>query len=162
MGMGYELKCQKCDYTFYQSEGVGFLFPMVYAETVQQAKNGELGEEIQNFFKEHDDGAIDAGNVTLCCDKCGALKTDMDLTMFVPKDNKPSQIEHGRWTVGMPFEGAEYVCDSDLSEYYNEYMKYPHKCDECGGSMHIVKRGEPLKCPKCKKDLKVVGFINWD
>ena len=156
------MKCPKCEYTFEQWEGVGYMFPMVYAETVQRAKNGELGEEIQNFFNEHEDGAIRADSVTLCCDKCGALRTGKDLTMFVPKGNKSDQTEHGRWSVAMPFEGARYVSDTELELYYSEYMKYPHKCDECGGSMHIVGYGEELKCPKCKVKLETEDFICWD
>ena len=162
MGSGRELKCPKCEYNFWERFGVGMLFPWEYARTVQDAREGKLGEEIQTFFAEHEEGAIRAAYVTLCCDKCGALKTGQDLTMFVPKDNKTVQSEHSRWSVAASFEGAKYVDDMDLDEFYNEYMKYPHKCDECGSSMHIVKGRESLKCPKCRTKLEVAGFINWD
>ncbi len=162
MGFGREMKCPKCEYTFHQVGGVGFLFPVEYAETVQKAKNGELGEEIQNFFKEHEDGTIRADIVTLRCEKCGTLKSEKDLTMFVPKGNKLNQIDHGKWSVAMPFEGAQYVDDDDLKRYYTEYMKYPHKCDNCGGSMHKLRNEEELACPACKVKMETVDWINWD
>ena len=60
MGTGYTRKCPKCGFEFHSSTGVGFLFPKVYAETVQKAKEGELGEELKSFFAEHKDGAINA------------------------------------------------------------------------------------------------------
>ena len=62
----------------------------------------------------------------------------------------------------MPFEGARYVSDTELKLYYSEYMKYPHQCDECGDSMHIVGYGEELKCTKCKVKLETEDFICCD
>ena len=96
MGTGFRYECQKCGFKFSQMNGTGFLFPSVYAKTVQRAKNGELGEEIQQFFEEHPDGAVNAENVTLCCNSCGILATKMDLTMYIPKKN---------WMPGWPEEG---------------------------------------------------------
>lgn len=163
MGSGYKYKCSKCGYSFMSANGVGFLFPVVYEETIQKAKAGELGEVIKTFFDEHPNGAISAENVTLCCDKCGKLSLGQDLTMYLPNDENYKDIEHGRWTVGMPFEGANYVTNWDLEEHYKEYAKYQHKCTECGGNMHIVSDEEQLMCPKCKTPFEPsTEIIMWD
>lgn len=162
MGAGCTMKCGKCGYEFRKSSGVGFLFPTVYAETVQKAKDGELGQELQDFFKEHEDGAIDAEGVTLRCSECGAYESGMDLTMYVPNDKKPEKIQHGRWSVAAPYDGADYVSWTDLEEYYTEFAKYPHKCKKCGGSMSILDDGADMPCPECGEMLEPTDFIMWD
>ncbi len=162
MGSGYTKTCPKCGFGYHSSTGVGFMFPMVYVETVQKAKSGELGKELQEFFKEHKDGAINAEYVDLCCENCGHLTGNMDLTMFVPNEKKPKKIKHGRWTVGMSFEDVDYVDSSDLEEFYTEYAKYPHKCEKCGGRMKILANHAEMLCPECKVPLEITNFICWD
>ena len=107
MGAGCCRKCPKCGFEFYNSTGVGFLFPKVYAKTVQKAEDGELGIEIQTFFTEHKNGAVNAELVTLCCNECGNLSSDMDLTMYVPNDKKPKKTENKLWSGAFPFEGED-------------------------------------------------------
>ena len=165
MGNGLWYKCPKCGFEFIASFGVGYMFPMEYAEAVHQAKAGELGEEIQNFFNEHTDGAIDAEHVVLCCEDCGHFREGMDLTMYIPNEKKPEKPEHGRWSVSCPFEGAHYVSWSDLEEYYTKYAEYPHICDKCGGRMKIMHEGDDMNllCPKCRTPLEQSGiYIKWD
>lgn len=162
MGAVYKKTCIKCGFEFNTHTGGGFLFPLVYKETVQKAKDGELGKELQNFFSEHADGAVDVNYVVLCCEECCHLNNDMDLTMYIPKTKKPTMNAHGRWSVAMPFEGAHYVDLSDLEEYYTEFAKYPHKCEKCGGKMKKIDDDEKLKCPKCKVPLKTESVYLWD
>ena len=165
MGSGYGYKCPKCGFEFVAIFGVGFTFPMEYAEAVKQAKNGELGEEIQNFFKEHKDGAIDAEHVVLCCEDCGNFREGMDLTMYIPNEKKPEKPEHGRWSVAYPFEGADYVAWYDLEECYTKFAEYPHICEKCGGRMEILRENDDMNllCPKCRTPLEQSGmYIKWD
>ena len=139
-----------------------FFFPSVYNEMVQKAQNGELGKEIQTFFAEHEDGAIDAEYVTLCCEDCGNLSKGKNMTMYVPVEQKPESFEHRAWSVAFDFEGADYVTKSDLEEYYQEYAKYPHRCDKCGGTMKIMDKVEEKLCPKCKVPLEITNIMMWD
>ena len=88
MGSGLVMRCPKCGYEFSRMEGIGMLFPMAYEETVQKAKVGELGEELKLFFEKNPHGALNVEQVTLCCDQCGALSNNMDLTMYIPKDSR--------------------------------------------------------------------------
>ncbi|MBQ3717897.1 MAG: hypothetical protein II893_00645 [Methanomicrobium sp.] len=169
MGSGRGYVCPKCGFEFVAETGIGFMFPMVYAMTVEKAKKGELGEEIQNFFKEHKDGAIDAESVVLCCENCGHLTTDMDLTMYIPKEKKPEKSEYGRWSVAAPFEGADCVSLSDIEENYTKFAEYPHKCEKCGGRMKILRKDEDddndldLVCPECGTPLEESGMLMmWD
>ena len=50
MGSGKQYKCNKCGYEFTSCEGVGFMFPQVYEDTIKSAKQGTLGEEMQDFL----------------------------------------------------------------------------------------------------------------
>ena len=162
MGLGYIRTCPKCGFEYQFSTGVGLMFPKVYAETVQKAKSGELGKELQEFFKEHEDGAINAECVNLCCGNCGHLTNDMDLTMYVPNENKPEKLEHSRWTVFMSFEDTEFVDKSDLEEFYTEHAKYPHKCEKCGGNMKVLSEDSEMMCPECKVPLEITNHFCWD
>ncbi|WP_026522821.1 hypothetical protein [Butyrivibrio sp. VCB2001] len=132
------IRCSKCDYSFMSANGAGFLFSVIYEGTVQKAKDGELGKEIKGFLDEYPNGAINAENVTLCCDECGKLSQGQDFTMYLPNDESYKDIEHGRWIVGMPFESAAYVTSFDLIEHYKEYARYQHKCMECRNNMLMV------------------------
>ena len=162
MGSGGKMVCPHCDYEFQRSEGVGFLFPMQYKETVEKAKSGKLGKEMKQFFSEHTDGAINAYYVTLCCDDCGELSSGMDLTMYIPKPEKPSVTKRGKWSDLCSGDGINYVMEYELEEDYVEYMKYPHKCKKCKGKMHVVQEDEDLKCPHCKTELEWGECEMWD
>ncbi len=162
MGEGYTKTCDKCGYTFSCYEGVGFLFPMVYKETVQKAKAGKMGKTLKNFFDEHPDGAIEVVAVTLCCDKCGDLRGGIDLTMYIPKGEIPERSKDDCWCPTFPFSGEEYVTGSELEEYYEKYADYPHKCGKCKGRMHVVKDSRTLLCPNCKEPLRTTDTIMWD
>ena len=162
MGSGYKKTCKKCGFEFNSFTGVGYMYPSVYTETVQKAKDGELGKELQNFFNEHADGAIDTKNVILCCEKCGHLDNDMDLTMYIPKTKKTIINTQGKWSIAMPFKDTYYASWLDLKDYYKEFAKYPHRCEKCGGKMKILKENAKLKCPKCKVTLNTEKSILWD
>lgn len=160
MVSGCTWQCRKCNYLFHAATGVGFLFPQVYKETLDKAKNGELGSELETFFKDYKDGAIDASNTVLCCERCGALKNEMDLTMYVPKNKLPNK-KNEKWSVAFPFNEEDYVTPWDLEDYM-EYSKYPHKCEECGGNMQVVEDILKIACPICKEPLEIIEDILWD
>ena len=162
MGSGMEYECEKCGFVFRKMKGVGMMFPKVYVDTLKKAKDGEFGTEIQEFFKEYPDGAINAEIVTLCCDDCGHLTKDKDLTTYVLKKGAPEKTEHIRWSVAMEYKGANYVTKEDLKQNYKKYKKYTHKCEKCGGNMHKVKKRETLICPRCKIPMTATGAVCWD
>ena len=153
--------CPKCGYGFRRKTGIGMMFPQVYQETVEKAKEGKFGKEIQDFFRDHPDGAIDAESVTLCCEACGCLGTDKDLTMYIPK--KRSILPD----IGTKDEGGSersYVMRYELVEFYEKYADYPHKCGKCGGKMRVIDSEEELECPVCRVPLEMdpSGLIMWD
>lgn len=161
MGNAYTKKCCKCDYIFHASDGVGFLFPKVYDETLEKAKSGELGQELKAFLEEHEDGAIDASMSVFRCNNCGELANYINLTMYIPKNNTTNE-ENGMWSISFPFKGGDYVMPWDLKLYYTEYAKYPHKCEKCGMDMTVVEDDENILCPKCKNPLEDFELILWD
>lgn len=153
MGAGYALKCPKCDFTHTYQLGIGYLFPMDYENTVQNAKEGGLGNELKSFFAENPYGAIDAEYVLLCCSECGSYETRKDLTMYLPTKRNREDI-------------PRCVTRDELKLYYTVYQKYPHRCEKCGGSMSIVRKGreirEKLLCPNCRSVLENDFEMCWD
>ena len=85
MGSGIIFQCPECGYSFDLMTGVGFLFPMIYAETVEKMKRGELGEAAKRFFDEHPDGTINCKNVVLRCENCGEYDSRESLAMYLLK-----------------------------------------------------------------------------
>jgi len=156
--------CPKCGFRFTIYKGVGMMFPSVYMDTVEKAKKGELGQEIQDFFKQFPNGAINAEGATLCCNTCGNIARGKNLTMYIPKEGYSPCRPRGAWSVCAPQEDYFYVLKSDLDRNYTEYAKYPHKCAKCGGDMHIAddKEEDTLKCPHCKVQMEDDGLIMWD
>ena len=149
MGTGVVMKCPKCGFRVTCTSGVSMSFPTVYMNTVSDAKEGKFGIELEDFFAEHPEGAINAENVTLCCDNCGSIRSEQDLSVYLPKDeNKRSD--------------TPYLMAEDLSKGYELYAAYDHRCKDCGGHMHVIETYEGLLCPKCKSALEWDRSILWD
>lgn len=157
MGTGYSLKCRKCGYGFSANLGVGFMFPLVYQETMEAGREGKLGKEVRQFLEEHPDGVLDCNAVMLQCTECGELGRAPDLSMYLPKEGR---------------EGASYVAPWNLDEY-KLIGRYDHRCSKCKGKMRIIQEkeleqpvgnGNPTKvlCPKCKEPLWLDGILMWD
>ena len=160
MGTGRTYKCDKCGYTFSGLFGVGMAFPIAYQEAEEQAKKGELGEEVKKIFQEHEHAALEIETVALCCTVCGNLDTGPELSVWIPIDekNEPSR-EQRDWSCGI---SGKYIDSCDLEERFTKVMDYPHKCEKCSGPMEIIRNHSLLQCPTCKLPLKEAGVIMWD
>lgn len=101
MGMGYGWECPDCKYSFGANVGVGFLYPKVYEETIEAAKNGEFGNELKELLSAHPDAAIDPEVVILQCCDCGEYDSRPILNAYVPKEDKqrPPKEKGRRWSV---------------------------------------------------------------
>ena len=66
--------------------GIGRLFPKIYEETVKKMRSGKYGDECKKFFKEHPDGAVNCEKELLICEECGVPKTEMNLSLYLPKE----------------------------------------------------------------------------
>ena len=53
MGRGYSLGCKKCGYEISGNLGVGFMFLLVYQETLEAAKAGKLGRTVKEFLEKY-------------------------------------------------------------------------------------------------------------
>lgn len=151
MGSGIVLKCKSCGERFSAMTGIGMIFPTIYEETVQTIRSGEYGEDWKKFFEEHPDGVVNCENELLICEECGVPKSEMNLSLYLPKEGAKDLPEH-------PF--------GDGFKKFTLYAKYPHKCDKCGGACNIVKvsKIKRVTCPKCsgvmERDTDEV--ILWD
>lgn len=129
MGNIIRLRCKKCSYTFDAYLGVGFLYPVVYEETLEEIRKGTYGEAHRLFLEEHKDAAVNCENVLAVCSSCGHPECVKDMTLYLPRTSRKSP----------------------------EGLKYDHKCSDCGGSMRIFTEDEEvtgIKCPECGDELE--------
>lgn len=168
MGRGYGFICSQCGNEYGYGIGVGFLFPMVYEETLKEVKKGKYGEEWKNLVKNTKNIAIDAEEHLYVCKKCGTWKTEEGLSLYTPKDKKALKTKNNdsRWAVGFDFSQASYVTSEELREYYKLLKSYTHRCPKCKARMHRATSEEAfnLPCPKCGGKAKedYLDIINWD
>lgn len=169
MGAGFCWQCPDCNYEFSANIGIGFLYPKVYAETIEAAKRGDLGDDLKELLDVYPNAAINPETVILQCSECGDYDSRPILTAYVPKESEqiPPKEQCRRWSVAFPFEGASYVTRYDMQEYYDLYMVYDHRCEKCGGKMVALPSSfreieNGMICPTCKKPLKMVEFSRWD
>ena len=151
MGQGFDYRCCKCGYEFSALLGVGYAYPLTYKETMQEAREGKLGEDIKKFLEGNPQGAIDPKNVVAQCKICGEYEQVQDLSMYIPKETKGEKLN----------KDIDFVVD--FKDYKLE-KKYDHKCSTCGGKMKILrgKALDSLTCPRCKSEMeRVEGFL-WD
>ena len=177
MGRGYTLRCRKCGWEISANLGVGFMFPMIYQETMKAARAGEYGETIRRFLEEHPDGVLNAENVLLQCIGCGDLECGPELSMYIRKQGVP-RGEKGIWSVAMPLEGAGYVSPMELKEQKTfEFHAWGNVCGKCGKLMKPVSdqvlsadafNGEDqagrtkVPCPECREPLWIEDILMWD
>ena len=162
MGIGYHNKCEKCGYVFNAYYGYGMRFATVYKETMEKAKKGNFGEEVREVLEKNEDAAIDCEEVVLCCEECGHLENNKDLTLYVRDKRKMDAAERVYSVLGVPKPIREYETHSNLVDCYTEIVQYPHKCVECGEKMKIMEKDDELLCPKCKIPLVKTGYYCWD
>lgn len=165
MGITYYLQCSVCGYEAGVSLGVGFLYPMVYQKTQEDAKSGNLGVTLKKFFTQHPDGAVNPTLVLAQCEKCGKYSSVHDYTMYIPKAGNQKKPPKGRWSVAMPFEGEEYVDSDEFEDGFDVYKLFPHRCGSCRGKVTILPDAkiEYLKCPHCENQvLTIQGICHWD
>ena len=49
MGDGYDFVCKKCKKKYSVMHGFGMMYPTIYQETIEDAKNGKYGSEWQEL-----------------------------------------------------------------------------------------------------------------
>ena len=175
MGTGYSLGCKKCGYEISGNLGVGFMFPLVYQETMEAAKAGKLGKTVKEFLEEHPDGTLNTGNAFLQCPECGDLKVGQDLSMYIRIPDVPRR-EQGRWSTAAPFPDAEYVSPGELEgEDTYRFHGYGNICEKCGKPMKPItiydldrrrykekSDQSDVPCPKCRELLWISVISMWD
>ena len=166
MGNGFAPKCKKCGYEFHALYGVGLFFPYEYRKQMEAGKNGELGEKVQRFLKEHPDGVLDIERTAMQCTKCGEYASNMKLNMYLPVEGKAIEKDNPvRWSIAAPAKDVEYVDPDDLRRYYRLAGRYTHICEHCGGRMRYVSQKiqrKELTCPHCKAIMDTYNFLFWD
>lgn len=161
MGTGYNYVCKTCGKEFTAYLGVGFMYPQLYQDVMNSAREGKLGIKVKQFVIDNPHAAIDPKSVIAKCEKCGNYEAVSDLGMYLPKKGNSPFIHKGNWTVGDCDNKNEYVFEFDQ---YDLIDRYDHKCSSCGGRMQVLQDEEPesLKCPACGDEMVVRDVIMWD
>jgi hypothetical protein len=149
MGSGRRFYCEKCGYDFLEFNGIGFLYPNELREAIKDGKEGKLGKEVKEFFKMYPNGTLNYELATYICKGCGIMKNEAKYTMYAPKEG----------ITDLP----NFCMPHELREWYTVYKRFPHKCNECGGSMKMLTANAKPKCPRCGNILKTgINDICWD
>ena len=165
MGHGHYYHCEKCNLDFEGIYGVGMMFPMLYEETIQKGKAGQLGEDIKHFLAENPDGVLDVSYAPYICKKCGTLESELVLTMYLPKNKGHKKDENqGRWSVAYSGKGMDYDAPWDLKELYKFHKIKPHYCSQCRSRTKRLTEQElnaGIRCPSCG-ELMMESLVMWD
>lgn len=167
MGEGFSLHCKNCDFQRSVYLGIGFAYPRIYKETVEEIKQGEFGEKLSAYFREHADAAVDPTIVLLSCPRCGKFTTDKKMAVFLPVPGYDhSKRQRIAWCSAMPCYDIDYVSPSELEDHYRQTEAYHHRCEKCGVPMEILSKEQlkraTLSCPKCRGSIIIDQNIMWD
>ena len=167
MGSGIRLSCPNCGYNDMFSLGVGFSYPQVFANTMDEAKHGQFGKNLSRLLKKHPDAVLDPTIVLTHCPKCHLLGRAMDLTAYVPKPGYDrSKGPKGIWSGSNPALDIDYVSPGDFRVHYTVLEKYGHSCEKCGTELELISEQElenrKIPCWKCGEILQVSTGLLWD
>lgn len=164
MGTGHGFTCKKCGYYYEISLGIGMMFPKVYQSCIRDIKVGKYGEEWKTLARRQKYIAVDAEEYLYVCESCRNWKTDMDLSLYEPKE--PDKILNEQFGIKTVKEWGyvPYVMSRELEEDYSLLKAYVHKCDRCGKIMHKFNAEQisSLWCPKCGTENKKSELFRWD
>ena len=151
MGIGYNVKCSKCNYHKEFFLGSGMLFPVTYEKVQKKIMKGEYGDEWKSFLERNPGAVFDGEKELYRCHKCNNLVEDYNLSLYLSKDGQPP--EHGYW------------CNWGYHDKEYKFVKsYVHKCPTCSRRMAKLNPdvSTSIPCPKCSSDLIIDGSILWD
>jgi DNA-directed RNA polymerase subunit RPC12/RpoP len=167
MGQGLSFKCSKCGKEYSASWGIGFFFPQVYKDLLDNVKKGKYGQEWKELSLSTEYVAVDAEEYVYICKKCGHWVVEPGLSLYAPNDVKT--LKKKQYGIKNVEEWGEppYVMSSDLQEDYHILKRKIHKCTKCSGTMHKAadKELNGLCCPDCggaPDENADVGIILWD
>jgi rubrerythrin len=151
MGTGLIMQCPNCEEEQLFDAGIGYFFPQVYKEIVQDIKNGVYGAEIRKVLEENDNAYVNAENLIYHCEACDFYDMHPCLDVYILESDR-------EYAMPYDFEGREPI------------FKYPHICPECGAPLKQVSIDEfaklaahgKVKCPHCKTPMTSFQMVDWD
>lgn len=171
MGIGYEFTCEKCGHTYDVMLGSGFLLPTLFRDTLEEIREGKLGEEFREILLKNPWAAVDCENELYKC-RCGNWSVEQCNDLYVPKD--PEAVRKMKYGEKTAEEWGElpYVMKWQLDKYFSLARQRTHLCKKCGREMKKIKhpdesiRCSGLSCPECgAKNRFVLGetpVMYWD
>ena len=162
MGFGLSFDCSNCDYTVRYFYNVGKIRPN--AGFLDDMKNVD---DVRWFIERFPDGYVVYDQVVKRCKNCGALKNEMDLSMYLP--NTPVRRVRDFTHSDRHFIDLRTAESMSLKKYKD----HDFVCEQCGHTEmelidmdqleNMAKNGQ-LRCPHCGSvlDYYHMGYIRWD
>lgn len=161
MGDGYELKCKRCSYTHDVYDGIGFSYPMVCAEILEEMKKGAYGKRFMEDALNTAGAAIHHDRSIFVCDHCGNWRDDAVIDLCAPIGEP--QERTGRFSVAVDYPSdVPYVMEFEIGDQYSVVRSRQHLCGKCRQQMRPIKKNEKLKCPECGGQLVKGDAFCWD
>ncbi len=155
MGGSISFICNHCRYQENIHTGVGYAFPYVYKEVVNDIKEGKFGEKWRDLFLNTPHAVVNANLEAYYCPSCGKWMSDYNLSLYVPIDSDEQDITE----VALP----DYVCPWELPHEWKMLRLYIHKCPDCGKRMRYARWDDLPLCPQCgQRGTFGSGTVLWD
>lgn len=167
MGHGISVICNDCGKKEYLTVGIGFMYPDIFQDTLEEIKQGKHGNEWQSLCNSSEYVAVDAERYFFLCSKCNHW--DLGLGMDLYKPNDPDEIrkeKYGDKTVEewgyMPYWTRE-----QKENKYTLLKKYIHVCPNCNIEMERYDKipeniTELIRCEYCGGKLRRHAFLLSD
>ena len=136
MGTGFKIKCKKCGYEREFSLGVGFLYPQVYKQTIEEINEGKFGEEYKELMQKHPDSEVDISTYIYYCPKYYKYILDQDNSLYKPTDNFYEYDTLYQWKHICPKCGKEMIKMND-EEFLLNLEKEMFHCENCGATLNL-------------------------
>lgn len=160
MGNSLSCKCPECGFSFSALIGIGYMYPLVYNDTLQKIREGEYGKDAASFISEHPDAIVDASDAVYLCSSCHNLQAEQVLGLYLPKEETAENENDRRLVLPCDFRGN-----------YKLVKPYAHRCERCQSktkkltetSFRKLIAQHQLLCPGCNAPLDIVdNGILWD
>ena len=164
MGSGMLYTCEKCGSSHSLALGIGFSFPRVCQQIMDDIRWGKFGEEWKTLVEANALVAVDAELRLYQC-ACGHWEVEYGLSLFEPKDCEVVLAEESGENAA-EWGRAPCVMGPGLERDYKLLKEWVHRCPKCDAAMEAVDGGEcfpgELTCPDCGGAMHGGIPIRWD
>lgn len=160
MGTGFEFKCINCNYKLSVNLGIGFRYPYLCNNILDDMKKGTMGKDFQEIANNVKNPAVYASQDLYLCENCGCLKPELTIALC-STINSHSKSDRPFSSVCEHLELDTYVMSYQLGTEYKTELISEYHCEKCKTKMKKISSYKKLKCPQCQNLLNYSKYF-WD